>query len=99
MCKVRLYETTVGVLKVSYCGQCPAHTTVYKKQRVGDSYPPKFTTAIDYHKCTKTGLRVSYTELSEGCPLPVSETPAASETCGVRASCEMPAACEGQNVQ
>lgn len=95
MCKVRLYETPVGVLKVSYCGQCPAHSTVYKKQRVGDSYPAKFTTVIDFHKCSKTGLRVSYTDLSENCPLPLSETASPSETCGVRASCEMPTAGEG----
>ncbi len=68
--QIRLYKTAVGDLKVHYCGQCPAHQTIFKRVRVNQDYPPKFTSAIDYHKCPRTGRRVQFMSIDERCPLP-----------------------------
>lgn len=70
--QIRLYKTAVGELKIHYCGQCPAHQTTFKRVRINQDYPPKFASAIDYHKCPRTGRRVQFMSIDERCPLPVA---------------------------
>jgi len=76
--QTRLYKTPVAEIQVHYCGQCPLHQTIFKRTRINNDYPPKFTSVIDYHKCPKTGLRVQFLTLDDKCPLP--STPSISST-------------------
>lgn len=84
----RLLTTAVATLTIHYCGQCPLHTTAYRRERVTrtDEYPQRFTSVIDYHKCPKTGRRVQFTTIDEKCPLPF-----APESTGLSRSADLEA--------